>query len=371
VGNPLRILEALGQSVWVDLLNRDLLASGRLKRLIDGDGVSGVTSNPKTFSDSVLNSNIYDDDIHVLIHQGRSPKEIYETLAIEDVRQAADVLRSVYDSTGARDGFVSLEVSPHLAYDTQKTIEQARAFWQAVDRPNLFIKVPATPQGIPAIRQLISEGIKINVTLLFGLDRYREVANAYIGGLSARASAGLPLNNVTSVASFFLSRIDVLADKKLEQISGEKAEEAQRLRGQVAIASAKSAYAASLQIQGSEQFQKLAARGAHWQRLLWASTGRKKSEDSDVKYVEPLIGPDTVTTLPLETLDAYRDHGLPETRLMEGVLEAEQILRGLSHVGIEPRQLAEELEAEGVKKFAKPYDILIARLVEAGAPVQV
>jgi transaldolase len=367
--NRLRKLGQLGQSVWLDLLNRDLLRTGKLKQLIDQDGVSGVTSNPKTFSASVLNSNIYDDDIHALIHQGKSPKEIYEALAMEDVRQAADLLRPAYAASGARDGFVSLEVSPHLAHDTRGTIEQARAFWKAVDRPNLFIKVPATPQGIPAIRQLISEGIKVNVTLLFGLDRYREVAEAYVGGLSARAGAGLPLNIVSSVASFFLSRIDVLADRKLEQITGEKAEEAKRLRGQIAIASAKSAYAVSLQIQGSEEFQKLAARGARWQRLLWASTGRKKPEDSDVKYVEPLVGPDTVTTLPVETMDAYRDHGQPEARLMEGVLDAEQILRGLQRVGIEPRQLAEELEAEGVKKFADPYDTLIERLVKVGAPV--
>ena len=284
---------------------------------------------------------------------------------MEDVQRAADLFRPLYDRVEGEDGFVSLEVNPHLAHDTQGTEAEARRLWQALARPNVFIKVPATKEGLPAIRQLISEGINVNVTLLFGLPRYREVAEAYIAGLEDRAAQGQPLGRVASVASFFLSRIDVLLDPRLEKLAaagGPQAQTAKDLIGQVAIASAKVAYTIYQEVFGSERFQKLAAQGARPQRLLWASTSTKNPAYPDVKYVEPLIGADTVNTLPPETLAAYRDHGDPAPRLTEGVDRAAGILTRLPELGLDLDQATQQLEDEGVEKFNQPFDSLMATL---------
>jgi transaldolase/glucose-6-phosphate isomerase len=363
--NPLRKLQTFGQSVWLDYIRRQMITSGELKHFIDEDGVLGVTSNPSIFDKVISGSHDYDDAIRTLSHQGKGLQEIYQALTVEDVQKAADLFRPLYDTLKGRDGFLSLEVNPHLAHDSQDTIEEARQLWEALNRPNVFVKVPATREGLPAIRQLISEGINVNVTLLFGIARYREVAEAYIAGMEERAGKGMPLEGVASVASFFLSRIDVLADSLLEKIlaaGGPRAEEAKGLRGEVAIASARVAYAMYKKIFASERFASLAAKGARTQRLLWASTSTKNPKYSDVKYVEPLIGPETINTMPLETLNAYRDHGNPSPRLEEHAEEATRMLERLSRLGIDLDKVAQQLEDEGVEKFVKPYDSLMCNL---------
>jgi transaldolase len=363
--NPLVKLGTFGQSIWLDYIRRKMIDSGELKKFIDEDGLKGVTSNPSIFEKAIAGSDDYDADIRKQAQAGKSIEEIYETLTVEDVGQGADVFRPVYDRLDGKDGFVSLEVNPHLAHDTQGSIAEARRLWQALNRPNVFIKIPATKAGLPAIQQLISEGINVNVTLLFGLPRYKEVAEAYIAGMESRAGKGQPLNRVASVASFFLSRIDVLLDPKLEQLAaagGPKATGAKELQGQIAIASAKIAYTIYQEIYGSERFKKLAARGARPQRLLWASTSTKNPAYPDVKYVEPLIGPETVNTLPLETLEAYRDHGNPASRLTEEVERAASYLQRLPEMGIDLNQATQQLEDEGVEKFNKPFDSLMCTL---------
>ena len=363
--NPLLQLQRFGQSVWLDTLSRHLLISGELRRLIEEDGLRGVTSNPAIFEKAIAESHDYDDAIRALAREGKSAAEIYRALTVEDIQRAADLFRPDYDRLDGRDGFVSLEVSPHLADDTAGSIAEARRLWAAVDRPNVFIKIPATRAGLPAISQLISEGLNINVTLLFGLGRYREVAEAYLAGLEARAAQGQPLERVASVASFFLSRIDVLVDPKLEktiQEGGSRAEVARALHGQVAIASAKMAYQIYKAIFSSDRFRNLEARGARSQRVLWASTGTKNPAYSDVKYVEPLIGLETVNTMPLETIHAYRDHGKPEARLEEAVSEAGRVLDQLPSMGIDLNAVTQQLEEEGVEKFNQPYDRLMASL---------
>ena len=363
--NPLVKLGTFGQSVWLDYIRRQMIESGELKKFIDADGLKGVTSNPSIFQKAIAGSTDYDEAIRTLVQAGKSVQEIYETLTVEDVGRAADVFRPLYNQVDGRDGFVSLEVNPHLARDTDGTMAEARHLWQALGRPNVLIKVPATKEGLPAIRQLISEGINVNVTLLFGLPRYREVAEAYIAGLEARAAQGQPLNRVASVASFFLSRIDVLLDPRLEKLAaagGPQAQKAKDLIGQVAIASAKEAYRIYQEIFGSARFQKLAASGARPQRLLWASTSTKNPAYPDTKYVEPLIGPDTVNTLPPETLEAYRDHGNPASRLTEAVDRAAAGLKRLPELGIDLNQATQQLEDEGVEKFNQPFDSLMATL---------
>jgi transaldolase len=363
--NPLVKLGTFGQSVWLDYIRRQMIESGELKKLIDVDGLKGVTSNPSIFQKAIAGSTDYDEAIRTLVQASKSVQEIYETLTVEDVGRAADVFRPLYDREDGKDGFVSLEVNPHLARDTGGTVAEARHLWQELARPNVLIKVPATREGLPAIRQLISEGINVNVTLLFGLPRYREVAEAYIAGLEARAAQGQTLNRVASVASFFLSRIDVLLDPGLEKMAaggGPRAQTAKDLIGQVAIASAKEAYRIYQEIFGSERFKKLADQGARPQRLLWASTSTKNPAYPDVKYVEPLIGPDTVNTLPPETLEAYRDHGNPASRLTEAVDRAASQLQRLPELGIDLNQATQQLEDEGVEKFNQPFDSLMATL---------
>lgn len=368
--NPLLELEALGQSVWLDYLRRNALNNGEIQGLINQDGVSGLTSNPAIFEKAIAGSHDYDNAIRSMVLEGKSIEEIYEALTIDDIQHAADLFRPIYDRREGGDGFVSLEVSPKLAHDTAGTIAEARHLWTAVNRPNLLIKVPGTREGLPAIQHLIGEGINVNITLLFGLLRYQEVAEAYLVGLETLAVYGKPLTRITSVASFFLSRIDVLIDPMLEKLrleGGPIAENVARLHGQVAIASAKAAYQIYQEIFGGERFQKLAHQGAHSQQLLWASTSTKNPKYSDVKYVEMLIGPETINTIPPETLTAYRNHGKPASQLAEDTQEAYRVLEGLRQAGVDLDAATQKLEDEGVMKFSYAFEQLMAALQEKRA----
>jgi transaldolase len=358
--NPLLALEEFGQSVWLDYLSRAAIDNGYLQGLIDQDGLGGLTSNPSIFEKAIAESHDYDHAIQALAVKGKSIEEIYQVLTVEDIQRAADLFRPVFDRLNGADGFVSLEVSPGLAHDSNGTIKEARQLWTAVNRPNLFIKVPATREGLPAIQQLIGEGINVNITLLFGLPRYREVAEAYLLGLETLAASGKPLGQVSSVASFFLSRIDVLIDPLLK-------EKAVGSQGKVAIASAKVAYQIYQEIFSGERFRKLAQKGARTQRLLWASTGTKNPLYSDVKYIEPLIGSDTINTMPPETLTAYLDHGKPSLELQKDVKEANQVLESLPGLGLDLDALTQQLEDEGVAKFNKAFEQLMAALKEKRA----
>lgn len=368
---PLNQLEPLGQSIWIDSIGRDLIASGRLRHLIDDDGLRGMTSNPSIFEKAIVDSHDYDDDIRAMASQGKSAQTIYASLSQSDVRDAADAFRPLYDRTHGRDGYVSLEVNPHLAHDTDGTLKEARQLWELLARPNVLIKVPATEHGLPAMRQLITEGINVNVTLLFGLPRYRQVVEAFIGGLEARVARGRSATHVASVASFFVSRIDTMVDPLLDSViarGGTMAELALMVRGQTAIASAKLAYQIYKELFTSERFARLANRGARTQRLLWASTGTKNSAYSDVRYIEALIGPETVNTAPSETIDAYRDHGLPRSRLELDVSEARWVMDQLPKLGIAIDEVTQRLEDEGVEKFDKPFDLLLKTLGHAPSP---
>ena len=363
--NPLIALEKLGQSIWLDYIRRDLIISGELRRLITEDGLRGMTSNPSIFEEAIAESGTYDKDIHDLAKKKKDAKTVYETLIQRDVQNAAEEFRSVYDKTNGKDGYVSIEVNPHLARNTKGTIEEARRLWASLKMPNVLIKVPATTQGLPAIRQLISEGINVNVTLLFGLPRYRQVIEAYIAGLEERADQGKPLKPIASVASFFLSRIDAVIDPKEGEfvaLGGEQAHFATKIRGQVAISSAKVAYQIYKETIESDQFVKLIRKGATPQRLLWASTSTKDPDYSDIKYVEALIGADTINTLPFKTLEAYRDHGEPASRLEDDLEQASWVLSELSEVGIDIATITKTLENDGVKKFVKSFDKLMAIL---------
>jgi transaldolase len=368
--NPLRALQTFGQSVWLDFLSRGLLRSGQLAELIADDGLRGVTSNPAIFEKAINHSHDYDETIARLASQGKSVEEIYRNMVVEDIQDAADALRPLYDKLHGNDGFVSLEVSPRLARDTQATLAEARELWSLVNRPNAFIKVPGTREGLPAIEQLLAEGVNVNITLLFDLARYRDVVEAYLRALERRAAQGRPLDRIASVASFFISRIDTLVDERLEEATKRdpaKAESAAALCGRVAVASAKVAYEIHEEVIGSQRFGALAAGGARPQRLLWASTGTKNPHYSDVMYVEPLVGPDTVTTLPMETLEAYRDHGKPAARLKDGRQEAHSVLRRLGEVPIDLTAITGQLEEEGIVKFVEPFERLMAALRERRA----
>ena len=320
--NPLRRLQDFGQHVYLDEISRRMLTDGSLQKLIDEDGINGVTSNPAIFEKAIAGSDDYADAIRELAAAGHGVEAIYEELVVRDIRDAADAFRPQFDASSGLSGFVSLEVSPLLADDTEGTVSEARHLWQRLDRPNVFIKVPGTAAGVPAVRQLTEDGINVNVTLLFGLDRYREVALAFIEGLERRLGQGLSVSGIESVASFFLSRIDVLLDPQLTALGSE---DAAALRGRVAIANAQAAWLAWKELFGSERFAKLQAQGARPQRLLWASTGTKDPAYSDTMYVEPLIGPDTINTMPPATLDAYRDHGDPADRLAAGATGAQEV----------------------------------------------
>ena len=366
IENPLLTLKTFGQSIWLDTIRRGMLTpGGELERRIASDGLCGVTSNPAIFEKAIDGSTDYDDAIRGLAREGKPLGEIYETLAVEDVGRAADMFRKLYDRTGGTDGFVSLEVSPALAHDTEGTVLEARRLWARLHRPNVLIKVPGTREGLRAIRELIREGVNVNVTLLFAVARYEEVVDAYLVGLESRAKAGGRIDRVASVASFFLSRIDVLLDPLLDkdiEAGGPRAELARTMHGQIAIDSARVAYQKFKAILSTPRWRKLTRQGARPQRLLWASTGTKNPTYSDVMYVEPLIGPDTVNTLPLETLEAYRAHGKPAARLEEDVAGAERRLRQLSEVGIDLAAATQQLEDEGVQKFIEPFNKLLASI---------
>ncbi len=365
--NPLLKLQDFGQSIWQDYIRRNMILTGELKQLIDEDGIRGVTSNPAIFDKVIAGSHDYDSSTSAMALEGKGIEEIYQTLTVEDVQRAADEFRHLYDSSDGKHGFVSLEVNPHLAHDAEGTIDEARRLWGALDRPNVFIKVPATKEGLIAIQRLISEGINVNVTLLFGLPRYRKVAEAYIAGLEARVKKGLQIQRVASVASFFLSRIDVLVDPMLEEFmknDGAKAETASELHGEIAIVSAKQAYQIYKEIFAGARFKKLVDKGARTQRVLWASTSTKNPDYSDVKYVEALIGPETINTLPQETINAYRDHGDPAARLEEGLEKAGKAFRQLADLDIDIDQVTQQLEDEGIEKFNKPFDSLMETLKE-------
>jgi len=366
-GNPLKRLYGLGQSVWLDYIRRDILENGELQRMIETDGIRGMTSNPAIFEKAIAESTIYDNDIRAMTREGKSVHAMYEELTQKDVRRAADIFAPLYSASCGTDGYVSLEVNPHLAYDTQGTIEDARRIWAALDRPNVLIKVPATSAGVLAIEQLISEGININATLIFGLPRYRAVAFAYLSGLEARFDQGKPIRDIVSVASFFLSRIDTLLDAMSERIAAEdhsKFEAARAMQGQVAVSSAKVAYRIYKEILDSVRFKILFKNGARSQRLLWASTGNKNGEYRDLKYVESVIGPNTINTISPETMSAYRDHGISKLRLERGVPEAEQILSNLSGLDIDLNEATHQLEDEGVERFQKSFDTLLEALTD-------
>jgi len=365
--NPLLSIQKFGQSVWLDFIERKMIMSGNLKKLIDEDGVRGVTSNPQIFKEAIAEGKEYEDDIRSLARKNKSKEEIYQTLTVDDIQQTADLFRPLYDSSDGSHGFVSLEVNPHLARDIDGTLEEARRLWSAVGRPNVFIKVPATVEGLTCIEQLISEGININVTLLFGLPRYQKVTEAYIAGMEARIQQNLPLERVASVASFFLSRIDVLIDPLLEKLiesGGDRADRARNLKGQIAIASARQAYQIYKDVFKNQRFNLLAQQGARPQRVLWASTSTKNPDYSDVKYVEALIGAETINTMPQKTLDAYRDHGNPAPRLEEDLNKAREMFRKLSELDIDIDEQTRQLENEGIRKFIEPYDSLMSVLEE-------
>lgn len=357
--NRARQLRSFGQSIWLDYLSRDLIESGELRRLIEQDGVSGVTSNPAIFEKAMDGSGIYDHAIAALARQGRDSEAIYRHLALQDTAQAADLLYQVYMATEGADGFVSVEVSPYLAHDSVATVREARELWGALDRANVLIKVPATREGLVAIRQLIAEGINVNVTLLFGLVRYRETCEAFLDGLEARLRTGQDLRHAASVASFFLSRIDTLVDPLLEGKGGTGA----GLQGKVAISCARLAYQYFREVVTSERFRTLGDQGARPQRLLWASTGVKNPAYPDTKYVESLIGPDTINTMPMKTLLAYLDHGPPAAaELAENVDEARMVMEELHEMGVDMDSVAQQLEDEGIRKFIVPYDKLLSSL---------
>ncbi len=364
--NPLKDLRNYGQSVWLDFIRRNLIKSGELRRLVDADGLAGVTSNPAIFEKAIAGSDDYKQSLAAAAKAASSPMQLYETLAIADIQDAADVLRPVYEETKRRDGYVSLEVSPYLANQTSETIDEARRLWKAVGRPNVMIKVPATEAGIPAIRQLISEGINVNVTLLFAQSAYEAVANAYIAGLADRAKTGGDISGIASVASFFVSRIDTLVDatidKRLASNGPSSAERAmlEGLKGKVAVANAKLAYQLYEKICRSEQARALAAKGAQSQRLLWASTSTKNPKYRDVMYIEELIGPDTVNTIPPATMDAFRQHGVPRASLTDGIDQAHETMGALERAGISMKSVTDQLVVEGVKLFADAFDQLLA-----------
>ncbi|MGI4871272.1 MAG: transaldolase [Janthinobacterium lividum] len=362
--NPLVDIRRLDQSLWLDFISRKVLQNGELKRRIDEDALRGVTSNPAIFEKAIGGSADYDDTIKAQAQQGKSAQDIYEGLAIADVQAACDLFKGLYDShDNSSDGYVSLEVSPSLAHDTAGTIAEGRKLWKAVDRPNVMIKVPATLEGLPAIRQLIADGTNVNVTLIFGLDRYRAVTEAFLSGLEDRVKAGQTLEDINSVASFFLSRIDVLIDPQLEKMAtegGDKAQVAQSLVGEVALASAKVAYQMYKEIFAGPRWEALADKGANTQRLLWASTGNKNPKYDDLKYVENLIGPKTVNTIPVETMDIFKQKGHPADRLEQGLDHAQQVLADLPKVGIDLNAQTAQLEKEGVQKFIEPFTKLIA-----------
>jgi len=363
--NPLIGLKEIGQSVWLDNLSRKLIRSGELKRLIDEDGLSGITSNPTIFQKAISGSTDYDSSLRRMIDQGvKDEKELFLGLAMEDVSGAADFLRPTYTSTSGQDGFVSIEVSPDLAYETEATISEARRLFSTIGKKNVLVKVPGTQQGIPAIEQLTGEGVNINVTLLFSTERYEEVAEAYLKGLERRASKGQPIDEIASVASFFVSRVDTLADKLLEARLSSGASKAEKdkignLFGKAAVANAKIAYEKYRNIFSQKRFLALKAKGGHIQRILWGSTGTKNPKYSDIKYVEELIAADSINTLPEATIQAFKDHGQAKITIHNDLEMAKKVFSGLKSVGIDIREVTDQLEKEGVQLFSDSFFALL------------
>lgn len=361
--NALLQLRALGQSVWVDDIRRAWLQDGTLKGWIDADGLAGVTSNPAIFEKAILQGKEYGAQIAALAARGLPAVQIYETLAVEDLRAAADLFAPLHRSSGGTDGFVSLEVSPLLADDAAATVHEARRLWSSLDRPNAMIKVPATAAGLPAIRELIAEGINVNVTLIFGLARYGQVVEAFLSGLEARASRHMPLQGIASVASFFISRIDSAVDPRLDALA---TPDARALRGAAALALAQLAHGEFGKWTSGPRWQRLRDLGAQPQRLLWASTSTKDPAYDELKYVEALIAPHTVDTLPSATLAAYRGRGRPEVRLPADPAVAQRQVDALRGMGINLEEVAAQLEREGVRKFVEPFERLLAAIGGTG-----
>ena len=367
--NPiLEIENQYGQSIWMDNLSRDIIQSGELKQSIADKGIRGITSNPSIFEKAIVGNEIYDEAIEAGIKADKSVVEIYEDLIFTDIRNACDIFMPVYEETDGLDGYVSIEVPPDLAKKTDDTVTEARRYYQTVDRPNLMIKIPGTPEGLPAVEQAISEGMSINVTLLFSVESYIDTAWAYIKGLEKRAEAGEDISRVASVASFFLSRIDVMIDEridsKLESAEGEAKEKLEAIKGKVAIANAKIAYQKYKEIFGSARWKALADKGAKVQRLLWASTSTKNPEYSDTMYVDELVGMDTVNTLPPDTIDACVDHCDPGDRIETDLDAAHKIIDGLQDeaVDIDLDTVMDDLIEEGIDKFIKPFESLMSSL---------
>jgi len=366
VSNPIR-LHKLMQSLWLDNIQRRQLINGELAEMIENGDIRGMTSNPSIFHAAITKSDDYDGAIRVLAEKGYTAEQIYESLAVEDIRAAADLFRAMYEESAGGDGYVSLEVSPYLAYDTEKTAAEARRLWELVDRPNLMVKIPATQAGLPAITESIAGGINVNVTLIFSQGRYMEVMDAHLSGLEKRLEAGDPLEGVASVASFFVSRIDSKVDKKLEAIiqqEGPNAAVAASLRGRLAIANAKLAYEKFLQVCASDRAMKLKSNGAWMQRPLWASTSTKNPNYPDTMYLDELIGPDTVNTVPPATLEAFKDHGTTRQTLESDLARASQAFEELRTVGILFQHITQELEEEGVKAFADSFTALLDAIEE-------
>jgi transaldolase/glucose-6-phosphate isomerase len=363
--NPLKDLLKYGQSVWLDYIRRDLLTSGELKRLIEEDGLRGMTSNPSIFEKAIADSTLYSDILQSLRPRtDLDAKGRYEILAIRDIQDAADILRPVYQDSKRRDGYVSLEVSPYLARDTEGTLAEARRLWKTVGRENVMIKVPGTAEGIPAFQQLISEGININVTLLFSQEVYKRVAEAYIAGLQQQAARGGDVSKMASVASFFISRIDnsvdaIVAERLKTSKDQREQEQLKSLLGKVAIANGKETYVSYQKIFSGDRWKALAAKGAQTQRVLWASTSTKNPNYSDVLYVEELIGPDTVNTIPPVTFNAFRDHGHPRASLTENVESANQTMETAAKLGISMKEVTDKLTDDGVRLFAEAFDKLL------------
>jgi transaldolase len=354
------LYEKQRQSPWLDFIRRNMLNDGGLKRYIEQDGIRGVTANPTIFAQAIGAGDDYDAQIADLVRDGVAPHDMFEHIGIDDIRAAADQLRPVYDASGGGDGFVSIEVSPDKAFETQPTIDEAKRWWSKIDRPNLFIKIPATTEGIPAIEECIAAGLNINITLIFAISFYEQVMEAYIRGLERRAAAGLELRSAHSVASFFVSRVDTATDKRLDAKIAEAKTDAERaklqlLLGKAAVANAKIAYERFLAVFGGERFKKLEAAGARTQRPLWASTGTKNKAYSDILYIQELIGPDTVNTMPPATIDAFRDHGVVRRTIDEGVAEAHGVMRDLAAAGISIDEVTDELQRDGVAAFSKSF----------------
>ena len=362
--NPLRELQRQGQSVWLDYIRRDLITSGELKRLIDEDGLRGITSNPSIFEKAIVGSTDYAGFLDQLRAEGVSSGNMYERIAVRDIQDSADLMFPVYKATNKHDGYVSLEVSPTLARDTKGTIEEARRLWKTVARPNIMIKVPGTPEGVPAVRQLTSEGININITLLFAQEAYIKVADAYIEGLEAAQKAGIDISGIASVASFFVSRIDTLVDSMIDERLKTAAPQEQDLlrsvHGKVAIANAKQAYRSYQQMIATPRWKALAAKGAQVQRLLWASTSTKNPKYCDVLYIEELIGPDTVNTIPPATIEAFRNHGVVRRTLDADLEAADETMANLEKTGISMQKVTGQLLDDAIKLFADAFQKLLS-----------